>query len=171
MNKAVSRLRLGVAALLVSTLFAGASMPLQAQEIAPEHLELAREYIDLTDNASIYEVTLVETGIQTMRQIVQQNPEIQEETNEAIGVVLQSYRGRKGELLDQFARLYAMRFSMEELQLIVDFYESDVGQKLVQANSEINQDTQRVMRVFEANLKREFFAKVRAELRDAGVSL
>ncbi|RYE52690.1 MAG: DUF2059 domain-containing protein, partial [Rhizobiaceae bacterium] len=98
-------------------------------------------------------------------------PEIIEQTNAAITKVIEEYRGRKGELLDQFARVYALRFTMEELQAIVTFYESPTGQKLAQANSEINTDLQRVMQVFSNNLKREFFAKVRAELKAQNIEI
>lgn len=155
----------------VAALAITAFVPSYAQELAPEHLALARKYVDLTDRASIYEVTLVETGVETMRQIVTQNPELLEPTNTAIGTVLETYRGEKGQLLDQFARVYAVRFTMDELQQIVAFYESPVGQKLATQNVEANQDLQRVMQVFEANLKREFYAKVRAELRAEGIEL
>lgn len=151
--------------------FIGLSVPAYAQEVAPEALAMARKYVDLTDRSAIYETTIVETGIETMRQIVQQNPEIMDKTNDAITKVIEGYKGLKGELLDQFARVYATRFSMEELQQIVDFYSSPTGQKLASANSELNTDLQRVMQVFTNNLKREFFAKVRAELRAQGVEI
>lgn len=145
--------------------------PAIAQEVAPDQLALARQYVDLTDRSAVYEVTLVQTGIDSMRQIIQQNPEIVEQTDAAISKVLENYRGRKGELLDQFARIYAVRFTTEELQQIVDFYESPVGQKLAQTNAEANQDLQRVLQVFTNNLQREFFAQVRAELRAQGIEL
>jgi len=132
---------------------------------------LARKYIDLTDRASIFEITMVEIGIGTMRQIVQQNPEISEQTDAAIGKILEEYRDRKGELLNQFARVYAARFSIEELQEIVAFYESETGQKLAKANTEVNADLQNVMQVFTNNVRPEFFAKVRAELRGQGIQL
>jgi hypothetical protein len=144
------------------------SLPAVAQEVPPEQLALARKYIELTDRAAVYEVTLVEIGIGTMRQIVQQNPELIEETDLAVGKVLEEYRDRKGELLDQFARIYAVRFSVEELQQIVSFYESPTGQKLAQANTEVNSDLQNVLQVFTNNTRPEFFAKVRAELRAKG---
>lgn len=158
-------------AILLSAGTLAFAAPAISQELAPEHLALAREYIDLTDRAAIYEVTLVQTGIETMRTIVTQNPGIREQVDTAIGEVLKTYAGQKGDLLDQFARVYATRFSMEELQQIVDFYKTPVGDKLAQANLEINDDLQRVMQVFETNLKREFFAKVRAKLREDGVEL
>ncbi len=168
------RLVRGTKVLMCAALAAGLigfSAPASAQEVAPEIQTLARKYIDLTDRGAIFEVTIVETGIETMRQIVQQNPEIMDQVNEAIGVVVQDYNGRKGELLDQFARVYAVRFTLEELREIVAFYESPTGQKLAQANSDINADLQRVMQVYTNNLKREFFAKVRAELRTKGVEI
>ncbi|MDB5623247.1 MAG: hypothetical protein JWR39_1810 [Devosia sp.] len=161
-------------ALLAVTLSAGLlafAAPATAQEVPPEQLELARKYVELTDRSAIYEVTLVETGVQTMRQIIQQNPELVDATDAAISKILAEYKGRKGELMDQFARVYAVRFSAGELQQIVTFYESPIGQKLSQANAELNTDLQRVLQVFTANVQREFFAKVRSELRANGVEI
>ncbi len=147
------------------------SAPAFAQEVAPEQLALARKYVDLTDRGAVFETTVVEMGIETMRQIVTQNPEIIDQTNETIGEVIKEYNGRKGELLDQFARVYAMRFSMEELNQIVAFYESPTGQKLAAANSEVNVDLRRIMQVYTNNLRTEFFAKVRSSLRAKGIEI
>lgn len=158
-------------AVVVSASIMALAMPAIAQEVAPEHLALARKYVDLTDRGAIYETTLVETAIESMRQIITQNPEISEQTNAAITKVLEEYKGKKGDLLDQFARVYAIRFSMEELQDIVGFYESPTGTKLAAANADVNTDLQRVMQVFNHNVKAEFFAKVRAELRAGGVEI
>jgi hypothetical protein len=155
-------------AVALSVAFVTLSLPAMAQEVPPEQLALARKYIELTDRAAVYEITLVEIGLGTMRQIVQQNPELVDETDEAIGKVLEEYRDRKGELLDQFARIYAVRFTVEELQEIVAFYDSPTGQKLAQANTEVNNDVQAVLQVFTNNTRPEFFAKVRAELRAKG---
>ena len=93
------------------------------------------------------------------------------EIDTAIGEVIKEYNGRKGELLDQFARVYAIYFTLEELTEIVAFYESPTGQKLAQANSELNGDIRRVLQVYTNNLRTEFFAKVRAELREQGIEL
>lgn len=161
------RLSLLIAALLAFTMSVSA-LPAAAQEISPEHLALARKYIDLTDKGGIYEGVLLSTAIDTMKTIVAQNPELVDQTDEAIKKTLDSYREKKGDLLDQFARVYALNFTPEELQLIVDFYGSEVGQKLATANATLNDSIQTVVGVFDANLKREFYAKVRAELKAAG---
>src|SRR5690606_28882043 len=111
------------------------------------------------------------TGVQTLELISSQNTELFEPTRDAIGVVVQQYSGRKGELLDQFARVYAVRFTMDELREIVAFYESETGQTLSLANAELNGDLQAVMQVFTNNLRQEFLAKVRAELRAKGFEI
>jgi len=170
MTGVMMRCKAIVAVALSASLLAFAA-PAMAQEVAPEQLALARKYIDLTDRAAIYETTLVQAGIDTMRQIVQQNPELVDKTDAAVSKVLEEYKGHKGELLDQFARVYAVRFTAQELQEIVNFYESPTGAKLAQANGDVNQDLQRVLQVFSNNVSREFFAKVRAELRAQGVTI
>jgi uncharacterized protein len=169
-NSVMRRLRTTLATLVAAGAI-GVAAPAVAQEVAPEHLALARQYVDLTDRGAVFESTVVSMGIGTMRQIVSQNPELRDQTSEVIGEVISQYRGRKSELLDQFARVYAIRFSMEELQNIVSFYQSETGQKLAQANAELNEDLSRVLQVYTNNLRTEFFASVRAGLREDGVEL
>lgn len=161
----------GLMAVMASAAVLAFSAPVMAQEVSPEQLALARQYVDLTDNAAVFEVTMVETGIETMRQLVTQNPEIMDAVDGAVAKVLEDYRARKDELMNQFARVYALRFTVEELQQIVAFYESEVGKKLSASNLEVNSDLQRVLQVFTENVKREFFAQVRAELRAQGVEV
>ena len=158
-----------IAAVLSLILSAFATLPAQSQELSPEHLGLARKYLDLTDHSGLYEATIVQAGIDTYRQLLPQNPEIADPLNSAIETVLISYRGKKGELFNQIARVYALSFSEEELGEIVTFYESPTGQKLSKANAELNQTIQRVMAVFQLNLNTEFFAAVRAELKAKGI--
>ena len=157
-----------VALLSLAMTFAAVPAGAQQQELAPEHLAVARKYIELTDKSGIYEVALVKTAVDTMRTIITQNPEITKPVDDAITKTLGVYKGKKGELMDQFARVYALNFTIEELQEIVAFYESPVGKKLATANATLNESLQMVMQVFETNLKTEFFAKVRAELKAGG---
>ena len=157
--------KLVVAILLSATLTSVAP----AQELSPEHLDIARRYVDLTDQANLYEATLIETGIATMRILISQNPDIADQVSAAIGEVIKSYAERKDELFDQFARVYASRLTQEELTTIVEFYETEVGRKLLQENAAANRDLQAVIGVFTNNLNREFFAAVRAILREQGI--
>lgn len=156
-------------ALIISSFAALPAMSQQAAEISPEALALARKYVDLTDTGGLYEATIVQTGIRTYQQLLPQNPEIAEPLNKAIEKVIGSYRGRKAELFDQFARVYATFFTVDELQQIVDFYSSETGQKLAKSNATTSGTINRIMDVFSSNLNTEFFAAVRAELKAQGI--
>ena len=170
MNLMMKRAALVVIALLTLGTFSAPSIA-QESEISPEHLALARKYVEATDRSGVYEVALVQTAVQTMQQIIQQNPNLVQQTDEAISKTLEEFKGKKGDLLDQFARLYALQLSTEELQTIVAFYESPVGLKLATVNAANNQSMQDVMKVFQVNLNQEFFAKVRAELKAKGFNV
>src|SRR5688572_4938323 len=129
-------------ALVAIAFAAAAALPagVSAQELAPEHLALARPYVDLTDKASVYGITLVEVGIETMQTLVAQHPDKYDVVDQAITKTLDAYKAKKGELMDQFARVYAQRLTMEELQEVVDFYSSPAGQKLAVVASQSNND-------------------------------
>lgn len=160
-----------MAAMLSLILSAFVAAPAMSQEVSPDQLALARKYIDLTDKSGLYESTVVNEGIKVYQQIFPQNPQIADQLNTAIGKVIEGYKGRKGELFDQIARVYALTFSQQELQQIVDFYSSPTGQKLATANAELNRSIADVMKVFKNNLATEFFAKVRAELKTQGIDI
>lgn len=163
--------RLVGATLIGITLAFGSLSPSVAQELSPDHLALARSYVEITDGGHIYETTLIQTGIATMRTLLSQNPTISEPVSEVIGDVIKAYAEEKDELFDQFARIYALRFTIDELKQAVAFYESDVGRKLTASGQQINAELQAVMQVYQSNLNIEFFAKVRAELREKGIEV
>ena len=171
MTSTFKRAPMLVAALLslILTSFVASPAVSQQNEISPVHLAVARKYVDLTDQAGLYEATIVTAGIRTYRTLLPQNPEIAEPLNAAIETVIASYKGRKNELFDQFARVYALSFTQDELTEIVAFYESPTGQKLAKSNATMSGTINRIMEVFESNLGREFFAAVRAELKAKGI--
>lgn len=162
-------LSLSVSAGLAVPAFAQDTPAAQPQEVSPEALALARKYVDLTDHGGVYETTIVRAGINTYKQLLPQNPTIAVQLNKAIETVLSSYKDKKGDLFDQLARLYAITFTMDELKEIVDFYSTPTGQKLTKANAQLNPAVQRIMTIFSTNLSKEFFAKVRAELKAQGI--
>lgn len=164
----LSTLRRLTAALVISGA-AIATVPAQAQqEISPEHLAKAREYVDMTDSAQVYERTLVEMGLRVMRLMIQEDPSLRDPLINALQTVYDGYLEDRDPLYNQFARIYAIRFSVEELDQILAFYDTEVGQKLLEQNQTINEDLQTVLTVWSRNTSNEFLSRVRAELREGG---
>ena len=153
---------------LALTMAFGAVAPVLAQEISPEALALARKYVDLTDKNSVYEALLVRTAQETSKLFSQQNPDLHDKIDAAIGKILETYKGKKDDLFNQFARVYATTFTQDELQQIVDFYSSPTGQKLSSSTIPIQNGLGAVMKVYTYNFGTEFVSKVRAELKAEG---
>ncbi len=162
-------LRRLTAALVLSGAAVLSALPAQAQqEISPEHLAKAREYVDMTDHAQVYETTLVELGLRVMRVMIQEDPSLRDPLINSIQTVYDNYLANRDPLYDQFARIYAIRFSPDELDEILAFYNTDVGQKLLEENETINDDLETVLTIWSRNTAQEFLARVRAELRNQG---
>src|SRR5690606_35911099 len=162
-------LRRLAAALVISGSTLAAAMPAQAQhEISPEHLAKAREYVDMTDSAQLYERTLIEMGLRVMRLMIQEDPSLRDPLINALQTVYDGYLVNRDPLYNQFARIYAIRFSIEQLAQIADLYHPDVGQRLLQQNQGINEDLQTVLTVWSRNTSTEFLGRVRTELRNQG---
>jgi hypothetical protein len=160
---------LGAAVLSLAML--ATAVPAFAQEVSPDQLALARKYVDLTDKVDIFGTTIATTAAQTLNQILRLNPTDGQQATDTVTDVVKEYKSQRPQLMDQVARIYAEHFTTDELQQYVTFYSSPAGQKLATSNFTINQQLQRVMEVFTLNLKTEFYAKVRAELKAKGVDL
>ena len=144
-----------------------------AQELAPEHLALARQYVDLTDKANVYEVI---AGPGRHRQPCarswRRTPTSHDVVDAAITKILEAYKERKGELIDQFARVYAQRLHDGGAAGRSSTSTSRrSARSSPTSNADVNNDLQTVMKLFQINLRTEFFAKVRAELKAAGLNI
>ncbi len=163
--------RFAAAAVLAFSLAFGAAAPAVSQEIPPEQLALARKFVDLTNKAQIYEAIMVMTAQRTSQLLTQSNPEIATQINDTIGKSLEARRGKNDELFNQIARIYAVTYTTDELQQIVAFYETPVGQKLADNAMSVNQDVSKVMQIYTSNFGTEFVREVRAALKAAGFNV
>ena len=143
----------------------------QIQEVSPEQLALARKYVELTDSEHIFERTISKTAIDTFRTILRQDPTIADKAKAAVTKTVDTYKSRKADLFDKFARVYALHFTADELQKIVDFYSTDVGKKLTATKDGISRELTSVVEVFTNNLNADFYADVKANLKADGVNL
>jgi len=161
------------AALILALVIAGGMAPLtaSAQELSPDHIAVARKFVDLSYKITTFEKTLIQTGIDVSDQILKQNPDLEEESNKAIGDAIAYFAKQKDEVLNQFARVYALRFTMDELKEMNAFYETPTGQKLAGLQSTIDQDIVKLFQLYAQNMRTEFYARVRADLIAGGAKL
>jgi hypothetical protein len=173
-TSSLSRLRRWAAPLLVvmTLLFAGpVAAPAVGQEIPPDQMVLARKYIDLINTSNLFRGVVLKTAIGSFKALTVGHADIEKDISDAVDRTIKSYTGDEAELLDQIARVYATVFTLEELQQIVAFYESPVGQKLAKAAPELANTTSDVLKVYENNLSAEFVRRVRADLKEKGINI
>jgi len=147
------------------------SFSAQAQEIGPEHLALAKKYVQMTDTSHLYERVIVDTSKKAMDLMVQQNPEIAASIATAAKDVATSYFDGTNELHDSFARIYAVRFTVEELNEIISFYETPVGAKLLANNQAVGANLEAAAGIWKSNLETEIAIKLRTLLKERGFDI
>ncbi|MCF4098026.1 DUF2059 domain-containing protein [Maritalea mediterranea] len=161
---------------LTAMIFAGvvsvaAPLAANAQEITPEHLDTAKKYVQLSDTAFVYETSVVNVLKRVADALAKQNPEVSREIVEEGRDLAQEYLDGENKLYPQFARIYALRFTPEELEEIIAFYESEVGQKLLENNVGINRDLKAAVKVWENNFLTDFEMQLRDRLEAEGLEL
>ncbi len=159
--------RLLLAGLIAFAGIAGAA----AQEISPDHLAVARKLVDLQDHGATWERAVVNTAVEATRAFINDNPDLAKPISDTAEQVMASYRDQKSALFDQYARIYAVNYSVEELNELIAFYSSDIGQKWLKNTPEVNRALQLALTVYENNVSREFIAKMRASLAEQGYNL
>lgn len=139
-----------------------------AQEISPRQLELAKKYVFLTNSDDIFERSLISMSIQTYNSAVKLNPTLSKDLRDTLVKVIEGYRPRKDELIDQLARPYALRFTEQELQELVAFFETPVGRKLAAQENKLGSDVRAVVKVWNNKIRGEFRVKLRDGMKERG---
>lgn len=160
-------------ALLVSILiaFGPATLPARAQELSPDHVAVARKYVDLSFKITSFEQAIIKAGIDVSDAILRIDPSLEEQSDKAIGDAIGHFAEQKDDVLNQFARVYALNFTIEELREMNAFYESPTGQKLATLQGKLSADIANLFILYEDNMRKEMYARVRADLIEQGADL
>ena len=158
-----------LAALVIA--LSGALLPANAQELSPEHIAAARKYVDLSYKITSFEQSVIQAGIDVSDAILRADPTLEEQSDKAIGDAIGYFAEQKDDVLNQFARVYALQFSMDELAEMNAFYESPTGQKLASIQPKIDQSVVKLFTVYVENMRKEMYARVRADLNEQGADL
>jgi hypothetical protein len=78
---------------------------------------------------------------------------------------------RSAELINEAARLYASRFTEQELKEALAFYKTPLGRKLVEEEPRILDQSLKDTQVWADKLSEEVLARFRSEMRKLGHDL
>ena len=161
-----------LAGLVAVTIALAAPLPgAQAQQPTGNALLLAREIINVKGAAKMYDPVIVEVVDRTTGILMQTNPTLFRDLDEVATRLRKEYAPRVAELLNEVARLYAGRFSEAELKDVLAFYKSPAGQKTIQMEPAILDQSIRFSDTWASRFSEEVLVKIRAEMRRKGHNL
>jgi hypothetical protein len=155
------RLALGLA-LAASVGTAGAQQP-SAQALAT-----AKEVIAVIGAAAIYEPVLPGVIEQAKNVLLQSNPMLGKELNEVAVKLRAEFSSRTVEAVNDMAKLYASRFTEQELKDTLAFYKSPLGRKLLTEEPQILDQSMRNTQTWANRLSEEVIGKFRIEMKKRG---
>jgi hypothetical protein len=165
MSKRVFRI-VGLLAILLFAL-----TPVRAQSPASDAEAAARELI-VTMKIDDQLKALLPMIMKTMKPaIVQNRADVEREYDALVPILLAGMQARLGELTDAVVAVYASNFSAEELGAATAFYRTPAGQKLLQKNPLVVQQTMLLGQKFGQSIGADAQKRMIEELRGKGYKL
>jgi uncharacterized protein len=139
-----------------------------AQQPSASAMTVATELATLKGAKGLFEPMVVGMIEKAKGMFLQTNPTLGKDLNEVAAKLRVDYVPRSGEPLAETARLYATRFSEQELKDAVAFYKSPLGRKLLAEEPAITDQSLRFAAGWAEKVSEEIISKMRAEMKKRG---
>ena len=142
-----------------------------AQQPSAASVSMAKELIALKGATNMYDPIV--RGVVEHAKIVllRTNPMLSKELGEVTAKLQAEYASKVGELREIVARVYASRFTEQELKDALAFYKTPLGKKLIVEEPAILDQTMKDAQTWGDRLSEEVINKMRAEMRKRGHEL
>jgi uncharacterized protein len=142
--------------------------PASAQQPSATAVSTAKELLSIKGALSIYDPLI--NGIVEKAKLVflRTNPMLGKDLNEVATKLRADYAPRVAEVVNETARLYAVRFSEQELKDALAFYKSPLGRKLLAEEPGIADQSMKSATTWAEKLSEEIVGKMRAEMKKRG---
>ena len=139
-----------------------------AQQPSASATAMATELITLKGATGMYEPLVTGIVEKAKGMFLQTNPMLSKDLNEVAAKLRADFTPRTAELVSQTARLYATRFTEQELKDALAFYKSPLGRKLLAQEPAIAEENVHSIASWAERLSEEVVSKMRAEMRKRG---
>jgi hypothetical protein len=138
------------------------------QQPSAAAMATAKELITATQATTVFNPLIAGVIEQAKLLYLQQNPGLGKDLNEIAADLRKQYAPRFVELSDEMARLYATRFTEQELKAILAFYQSPAGKKLLTEQPTIVDTSMHFAQDWANKLSDQVISKMRDELKKRG---
>ena len=138
------------------------------QQPSASAIATAKEVITAKGAAALYGPLVSGVIERTKSVFLQTNPMLSKDLSEVAAKLHNEYGGRSAEIVNEVAKLYASRFTEQELKDTLAFYKSPLGRKLIVEEPAILDQSMKNAQVWAENLSQEVIAKMRTEMKKRG---
>jgi hypothetical protein len=142
--------------------------PARAQQPSPAAIATAKELVSVKGAVALYDPLVPGVIEQAKSVFLQANPTLSKDLNEVAIKLRGEYAPRSVEMLNEVARLYASRFTEQELKDALAFYKSPLGRKLLTEEPNILDQSMRSAQAWADRLSQEVIGKMRVEMKKRG---
>jgi hypothetical protein len=143
----------------------------QAQQPTAASISMAKELITLKGAATMYDPVVRGVVEQAKNLLLRTNPMVSKDLNEVTAKLHTEYAPKVAELREITARVYASRFSEQELKDALTFYRTPLGKKLIEQEPKILDQTMTDAQAWGDKLSQEVMNRMRAEMKKRGHEL
>lgn len=145
--------RLAAATVVLSGLAFGSAV--KAQEVSEEQLKASRAAIDAIGATAQFDNILPGLAERLKAGLIQDSPNYQDIISSTVDAQALALAPRRGDLEKEAALTYAKTFTVDELKAIADFYNSDVGKKLLRDGPVAAREMMKAADIWGAGIQRD----------------
>lgn len=166
---AKSLARLAPAIVLACHLLADAALAQQPPSATA--VAAARELVELKGGSAMFDPIVINVIEQTKGSLLQTNPQLAKDLNDVGNQLRNEFGPRRNELLGEAAKLYATRFTEQEIKDMVAFYKSPLGRKMITQEPVVLDETFNYVQQWAPRVGEEVMNRFRAEMKKKGHNL
>lgn len=163
MSMAMSARRCSLA--VVAAAMVSLTAPAQAQEPSAEHMAAARAAISAIGATDQFDAILPNAAQNLKTTLIQTAPNLQEVISVTVDETAIEMAGRRADLEREAAAIYAKNFSVDELNGIRDFYQSEAGRKLLESGPVVTRELLQAAEVWSNGITRDLTTATEEALR------
>jgi hypothetical protein len=142
-----------------------------AQAPSTSAVATARELVETKGGGAMFDPVIISVVEQTKAALLQTNPQLARDLNDVSTQLRTEFAPRRDELLGQAAKLYAERFSEQELKDMLAFYKSPLGKKMTSVEPQVLDETFNYIQQWGQRASEDVMNRFRAEMKKKGHNL
>lgn len=148
-----------------------AAAPSAVHQPSPAALLVAKQILEIKRVEDVFKPLIRGVVIKTRDMFMQTNFMWSKDLNEISANLEKEYNARTKELLDRAARIYATHFSEPELKQLLSFYQSPLGQKVIDQEPKALDESLAMAGSWADDFSQDVINKMRAEMKKRGHDL